>query len=101
MLPSRRTIEARCPISTWSATPSGVAATSSCSTTSPARRPDIRISVHSDDLLKIASGELPFSRAGRLQPAALDASMAGPDPAPRRAVTAADEEVGAGRAAHR
>lgn len=42
----------------------------------PPRRPDIRISVHSDDLLAIAAGDLPFSRALASNRLRLDASMA-------------------------
>lgn len=41
----------------------------------PSRRSDIRISVRSDDLLQIASGELPFGRAYAANKVRLDASM--------------------------
>ncbi len=76
MLPSHRTIEARCPdldlvrYATWRR------GNLELVEGPPLRRPDIRISVHSDDLLQIASGELPFSRALSSNRLRLDASMA-------------------------
>ncbi len=76
MLPSRRTIEASCPdigLTRHALWRRGVL---ELLDEVPPRRPDIRISVHSDDLLAIASGELPFSRALASNRLRLDASMA-------------------------
>ena len=76
MLPSHRTIEARCPDldlvrhATWRR------GTLELLDDPSFRRPDIRISIHSDDLLQIASGELTFSRALSSNRVRLDASMA-------------------------
>jgi hypothetical protein len=75
LLPSRRTIEARCPdldlvrYAEWRDGQLIVL------TERPERRPDIRVSVRSDDLIAIASGELPFSRAYASNRVRLDASM--------------------------
>lgn len=75
MLPSRRLIEARCPdldlvrYAEWRRGDLELLADD------PQRRPDIRLSVHSDDLLRIASGELPFSRAVASNRLRIDASM--------------------------
>lgn len=75
LLPARRTIEARCPDldlvvhAEWRNgrihVLDGV----------PGRRADIRISVRSDDLLAIVSGELPFGRAYTSNRIRVDASM--------------------------
>jgi hypothetical protein len=76
MLPSLRTIEARCPDlglvrhATWRRGHLELLEDP------PLRRPDIRISVHSDDLLMIAAGDLSFSRALSSNRLRLDASMA-------------------------
>lgn len=75
LLPSKRTIEARCPdldltrFALWERgriKPLGEL---------PTTRPDIRISVRSDDLLAMASGDLTFSRAYTSSRIRLDASM--------------------------
>ena len=75
LLPSKRTIEARCPdldlirYAMWERgriTPIAEL---------PRARPDIRISVRSDDLLAIAAGDLTFSRAYSSSRVRLDASM--------------------------
>lgn len=75
MLPSRRVVEARCPDldlvyhARWSGGQLGEVVAG------PADRPDIRISVDSDDLVAMSAGELAFHRAyasGRIR---LDASM--------------------------
>jgi hypothetical protein len=75
MMPARRTIEARCPdldlvrYGQWNNGKLRV-------TDEPAtRRPDIRISVRSDDLVQLSRGELTFGQAylaGRIR---IDASM--------------------------
>jgi hypothetical protein len=75
VLPAHRTIEARCPdldmvrYAEWRDGRMVVLSER------PARRPDIRVSVRSDDLLAIASGDLPFSRAYASNRIRLDASM--------------------------
>ncbi len=75
LLPSARVIEARCPdldlvrFARWQR------GTITLLDDVPPRRPDIRISVRSDDLLAIASGELPFARAFAANKIRLDASM--------------------------
>lgn len=76
MLPSRRTIEARCPDLDLVRYAEWRRGDLDLLDEAPIRRPDIRISVHSDDLLLIASGELPFSRAVASNRLRLDASMA-------------------------
>lgn len=74
LLPAHRTIEARCPdldlvrFAEWRAGRITII-------DDPPRRADIRISVRSDDLLRIASGELPFGRAYAANRVRLDASM--------------------------
>jgi hypothetical protein len=75
LLPARRTIEARCPdldLVRYAEWRQGRIAMLD---DPPPRRADIRISVRSDDLLRIASGELPFGRAYAANRVRLDASM--------------------------
>lgn len=75
MLPSRRTIEARCPdlgLVHWAEWRNGELTVLD---DPPSRRADIRITVHSDDLLAMARGELPFGRAYAANKVRLDASM--------------------------
>ena len=76
LLPTRRTIEARCPdldlvrYAEWRSGRLSIV-------DGPHERPaDIRISVRSDDLLRITNGELPFTRAYASNRVRLDASMA-------------------------
>ncbi len=75
LLPSKRTIEARCPdldlirFALWER--GRIKPLDEL----PNTRPDIRISVRSDDLLAIASGELSFSGAYTSSRVRLDASM--------------------------
>ena len=76
MLPSHRVIEARCPDLDLVRHASWRRGDLELLSDPPLRRPDIRISVHSDDLVQIASGELPFSRALSSNRLRLDASMA-------------------------
>jgi hypothetical protein len=75
MLPSRRTIEARCPDLDLVRYAEWRRGDLELLDDPPTRRPDIRISVHSDDLLRIAAGELTFSRAVASNRLRLDASM--------------------------
>jgi hypothetical protein len=76
MLPSHRTIEASCPDLDLVRYASWRRGHLELLDDVPLRRPDIRISVHSDDLMQIASGDLPFSRALSSNRLRLDASMA-------------------------
>ena len=76
MLPSRRTIEASCPVLDLVRHAEWRRGDLHLLDDMPPRRPDIRISVHSDDLMAIANGELPFSRALASNRLRLDASMA-------------------------
>ncbi len=75
MLPSRRVIEARFPDldivrhAEWRAGELEILADP------PARRPDIRVVVDSDDLVAMAEGRLSFSRAYAANRIRLDASM--------------------------
>ena len=75
LLPSRRTIEARCPdldlvrFALWDK--GRIHRLESLD----GRRPDIRISVRSSDLLSMANGELTFARAYASNRVRLDASM--------------------------
>lgn len=75
LLPSRRTIEARCPdldlvrYATW--TSGDIALLDEV----PDGRSDIRISIRSDDLIDLATGELSFGRAYANNKLRLDASM--------------------------
>lgn len=74
LLPASRTIEARCPdlglvrYAEWRAGRVVMLE-------APPPRPDIRISIHSDDLLDLASGDLAFARAYASSRIRLDASM--------------------------
>ena len=76
MLPSHRTIEARCPDLDLVRYAEWRRGDLELLDDTPTRRPDIRISVRSDDLLEIASGELTLSRALTSNRLRLDASMA-------------------------
>lgn len=76
MLPSRRLVEARCPDldlayhATWR--------NGSLSAVSPGaapRRPDIRVTVSSDDLVALAAGDLDFGRAYLTDRVRVDASV--------------------------
>lgn len=75
MLPSRRVIEARCPdidlvrYAEWRTGDLLVLESP------PDRRPDIRVIIHSDDLVALAEGRLTFSRAYAANRIRLDASM--------------------------
>jgi hypothetical protein len=74
LLPPRRTIEARCPdleLVRYAEWRSGRI----IPLDEPPKRPDIRLSVRSDDLMEIASGRLPFGRAYASNRLRLDASM--------------------------
>ncbi len=75
LLPSRRTIEARCPDLDLVRYAEWRRGELELLEDEPTRRPDIRLSVHSDDLLRIASGELAFSRAITSNRLRIDASM--------------------------
>ena len=75
LMPSRRTLEARCPdldLVRYAVWREGVL---EFLDQPPNRRADIRISVHSDDLLALHRGELTFSRAYAANRVRLDASM--------------------------
>ncbi|MCC5950159.1 MAG: SCP2 sterol-binding domain-containing protein [Nitriliruptoraceae bacterium] len=75
LLPSRRTIEARCPDLDLVRFAEWRQGRIELLDDAPPRRPDIRISIRSDDLVAMSEGELPIGRAyaeGRLR---LDASM--------------------------
>jgi hypothetical protein len=75
LMPSRRTVEARCPdlelvrYALWRDGKLEVL------DEAPPRRADIRISIESDDLLALHHGELTFSRAYSSNRVRLDASM--------------------------
>lgn len=75
LLPSRRTVEARCPDIDYVRHAEWRRGQLFVLDDAPPRRADIRISLRSDDLLAIASGELPFSRAYATNRVRLDASM--------------------------
>lgn len=75
LLPSRRTIEARCPDIDYVRHAEWRRGELFVLDEPPPRRADIRISVRSDDLMAIASGELPFARAYATSRVRLDASM--------------------------
>lgn len=75
LLPSHRTIEARCPDLDLVRHAEWRAGQIVLVDGPPDRRADIRISVLSDDLLDIASGDLPFGRAYAANKLRLDASM--------------------------
>jgi predicted lipid carrier protein YhbT len=75
VLPNRRTIEARCPdidlvhYAEWRDGELTVL------DQAPPRRPDIRVTVDSDDLMAIAEGRMSFSRAYTANRIRLEASM--------------------------
>ena len=75
LLPSRRTIEARCPDLDLVRHAEWRSGEIILMDEPPERRSDIRISVRSDDLLDIASGDLPFGLAYASNKVRLDASM--------------------------
>lgn len=75
LLPSRRIIEAQCPDLDYVRHAEWRDGTMRILDEPPPRRPDIRISVRSDDLLAIVDGELPFVRAYAANKVRLDASM--------------------------
>jgi hypothetical protein len=75
LMPSRRTVEARCPdldLVRYAMWRDGEL---KLLNEAPPRRADIRISVMSDDLLKLHHGEMTFSRAYSANRVRLDASM--------------------------
>jgi hypothetical protein len=75
LMPARRTLEARCPdldLVRYAIWRDGQLQLLS---EPPARRADIRISVLSDDLLRLHHGEITFSRAYSESRVRLDASM--------------------------
>jgi hypothetical protein len=75
LLPSRRTIEARCPdldLVRYAEWRDGKLILLD---DAPPRRPDIRISMRSEDLMAVARGDLPFGRAYAANKVRLDASM--------------------------
>jgi hypothetical protein len=75
IMPTRRTIEARCPDLDYVRHAEWRDGKLLLLDEPLDRRPDIRISVRSDDLLAIAHGELPFGRAYAANKVRLDASM--------------------------
>ncbi|GGI04941.1 sterol-binding protein [Egicoccus halophilus] len=75
LLPSRRTIEARCPDLDYVRHAEWRQGELFVLDEAPPRRADIRISMVSDDLVAIANGELAFSRAYASNRVRLDASM--------------------------
>jgi hypothetical protein len=75
LLPTRRTIEARCPDLDLVRHAEWRSGQIVLMDDAPDGRSDIRISVRSDDLLDIVSGELPFGRAYASNKVRLDASM--------------------------
>lgn len=75
MLPSRRVVEARCPdldLVRYAEWRDGELIVLD---DPPAHRPDIRVTVDSDDLVAMAEGRLSFSRAYAGNRVRLDASM--------------------------
>jgi len=75
MMPTRRTIEARCPDLDLVRYGEWRNGSLTVRDEPVSRRPDIRISVRSDDLVQLSNGELAFSQAylaGRIR---IDASM--------------------------
>lgn len=75
MLPSRRTIQAECPDLSLVTHAFWRHGRLSELHDGPAERPDIRITVDSDDLMAMARGELEFGRAWSNNRLRLDASM--------------------------
>lgn len=75
MLPSRRTIQARCPDLDLVHHAEWRNGRLTVQDDPPSRRPDIRITVHSDDLMAIHRGELSLSRAYTANKIRIDAPM--------------------------
>jgi hypothetical protein len=75
LMPTRRTIEARCPDLDYVRYAEWRNGELAVLDGPLPRRADIRISVRSDDLLSIARGDLPFGRAYASNKVRLDASM--------------------------
>lgn len=75
LLPSRRVIEAQCPDLDYTCYAEWREGRLTVLDAPPPRRPDIRISVRSDDLVAIVDGDLPFTRAYAANKVRLDASM--------------------------
>jgi hypothetical protein len=75
LLPSRRTIEARCPDLDLVRHAQWIDGELVVLEEPPPRRADIRVSVKSDDLMAIANGDMTFSRAYAANRIRLDASM--------------------------
>lgn len=75
LLPAKRLIEARCPDLDYVRHAEWRSGTLVMLDEAPEGRADIRISVRSDDLLRIVSGELPFGRAYSANKVRLDATM--------------------------
>lgn len=75
LLPSRRVVEVRCPDIDYVRYAEWRRGQLFVLDEPPPRRADIRISVRSDDLVEIAAGALPFSRAYATNRVRLDASM--------------------------
>jgi predicted lipid carrier protein YhbT len=75
VLPNRRTIEARCPDLDLVHHAQWRDGELTILDDPPARRPDIRITIDSDDLMAIAEGRMSFSRAYAANRIRLEASM--------------------------
>lgn len=75
LLPTERLIEARCPDLDYVRFARWQRGRMLMLDGEPDRRPDIRISVRSDDLVAMAAGELSFGRAYTSNLVRLDASM--------------------------
>lgn len=75
MLPSRRTIEARCPDLDLVRHAEWRQGQLHLLDVAPSRRPDIRISVRSDDIVRISEGDLTFGQAYLAGRVRIDASM--------------------------
>lgn len=75
MLPSRRTIEARCPDLDLVRHAEWRQGRLHLVDDAPPRRADIRISVRSDDIMRISEGDLTFAQAYRAGRVRIDASM--------------------------
>lgn len=75
LLPTDRLVEARCPDLGYVRYARWQDGTLVLLDDEPDRRPDIRISVRSDDLIAMVDGDLPFGRAYASNRIRLDASM--------------------------
>lgn len=75
LLPSRRTIQARCPDLDLDRFAEWVDGELRVLDEPPRRRADIRVTVDSDDLMAIHAGQLSFSRAYAANRVRVDASM--------------------------